>query len=166
MPASGETRLFKAPSPVAGEGVFCSVPIAAGEVVIRALVGRRVHKSEHDAIDWGTYAGRIMQIDEDWYLEGTGDLVDFINHSCDPNLGFDATGEHFIALRDIAAGEELLFHYSTSENDPDWSVRCECGSRLCSGRIAGFGNLPASEQARLLPIALPYLRRRYGRARG
>lgn len=161
--SSAETdgRLERGASSVAGDGVFCRRPIAKGEVMLPAMTGRKLHRSEYERIDWGTYRGRIMQIDEDWFLEGTGDLVDYINHSCDPNIGFSLDGTRFVALRDIAAGEELFFHYSTCEDEAGWSLACGCGSRLCRGSIVSFRDLPAEERERLLPLSLPYLKQRW-----
>src|SRR5262249_41169591 len=146
-----ENHLFNAQSPIAGEGVFCRGPIVQGKVVLSTMSGRRVHRSEDEKIDWATYQGRIMQIDDNWLFEGTGDLVDFVNHCCEPNVGFDETGDNLIALRDIDAGEEIFFHYSMSENHADWSIPCACGARRCLGRIVGFRDLPLAERARLLP---------------
>jgi hypothetical protein len=165
VPTAIETpRLVHGSSPVAGEGAFCRENIAAGEIVAFAMAGRPVARDEYETIDWTRYSGRIMQVGEDAFLEGTGDVVDFINHSCEPNLGFDATGQYFVALRDLAVGEEVFFDYSTSEDEAGWRVPCSCGSPRCRGAITGFRDLPATEKARLLPICLPYLREAYGAA--
>ena len=162
MPTLLESRLAHGSSAVAGEGAFCRETIAAGEIVAFALAGRPVGRVEYETIDWTRYAGRIMQIGEDTFLEGTGDVVDFINHSCEPNIGFDASGQYFLALRDLVQGEEVFFDYSTSEDEEGWRVPCSCGSARCRGAITGFRDLPATEKARLLPISLPYLRQTYG----
>jgi hypothetical protein len=53
-----------------------------------------------------------------------------------------------IALRDIAAGEELTFDYSTTMSGDDWTMACTCGSPLCRGTIAEFTKLPASLRKR------------------
>jgi hypothetical protein len=83
---------------------------------------------------------------------------DFLNHSCSPNVGF-STGElAFYALRDIAAGEELCWDYSTSMSDPTWEMPCLCGSAECRGVIGSFWSLSAADQERLRPLALAYLR--------
>ncbi len=39
------------------------------------------------------------------------DLVNYLNHSSEPNLRSIEEGEHFEAIRDIKAGEELLIRY-------------------------------------------------------
>jgi len=143
---------------VAGLGVFAEEPVAAGTVVARIDDGRVVTRAEYEAIDWDRYTGRIMQIDRDLFLEGIGGVEDFINHGCDPNLGFDETGRAFVALRPIAAGEEVLYHYSTSEDHKDWRVPCRCGLPGCRGVLTGFRDLSPEGKERLRPISLPYLR--------
>lgn len=37
--------------------------------------------------------------------------LQYINHSCDPNVFFDTASFKLIALKDIAAGDELCFFY-------------------------------------------------------
>jgi SET domain-containing protein len=60
------------------------------------------------------------------------------NHSCDPNCGFDGEEEeHVIAIRDIAVGEELTYHYGLmdSENSLWNGLICKCGSKNCNGEL-------------------------------
>lgn len=99
-----------------------------------------------------------LQVDVDLWLCSYGDLLDDCsNHSCAPNAGF-ITGEPVLyALRDIAAGEEICWDYSTSISEPGWSLECLCGAESCRGIIRPWGELSAEEQARLRPIALKYL---------
>ncbi len=155
---------MRAPSRVAGEGVFARVRFARGEQVVTVDSGRRVSRAEYERIDWSCYTGRIMQVDDDWFLEGIGAIEDFINHGCDPNVGFTvgAGGVALCALRNIEPGEEILFHYSTCEDHADWRQPCGCGSARCPGVLVGFRDLGPTDRVRLLPISLPYLRRRYG----
>lgn len=54
----------------------------------------------------------------------------FINHSCDPNLGFDRAG-NVRALRDVRAGEELTMDYATFVVTSDQSFVCGCDSYNC-----------------------------------
>ncbi|MFZ5365322.1 MAG: SET domain-containing protein [Patescibacteria group bacterium] len=58
----------------------------------------------------------------------------FINHSCDPNarrMGPFAIG----AFRDIAVGEPITIDYSILEVNPEWRMKCLCGSPDCRGEI-------------------------------
>jgi len=66
-----------------------------------------------------------------------GGAAGALNHSCDPNLWW--SGDELVALRGIAAGEELTYDYAT---DPACDalasgalLRCNCGSMRCRGLI-------------------------------
>ena len=59
----------------------------------------------------------------------------FSNHSCEPNLG--VRGQIvFVAMRDIAAGEELTHDWAMTDNDNS-STDCRCGAQNCRGTISG-----------------------------
>ena len=58
------------------------------------------------------------------------------NHSCEPNLGW--SDEHtLVAIRDIAAGEELTEDYATSTADPSFVLMCHCETYRCRQVIEG-----------------------------
>jgi uncharacterized protein len=58
----------------------------------------------------------------------------FINHSCDPNLGFDHL-DNVVAARQIRAGEEVLVDYGCFIVNFDETFECRCGSPNCRLRI-------------------------------
>jgi hypothetical protein len=67
-------------------------------------------------------------------IDGEG-LGAFLNHSCDPNCEVDEIkGRVWIfALRDIAAGEELVWDYNLyDDEDP---APCRCGAKNCRGTM-------------------------------
>jgi uncharacterized protein len=141
-------------SGIDGLGVFTEVRIPAGAPVIECR-GSLVSMS---AVVEGTY---WMQVGPDLCLVSDPDcptLDDYINHSCEPNVGFSAGDLTLYALRDIEAGSELLFDYSTSMNEPSWTVPCSCGARNCRLFITSFCDLAPPDRQRLEPIALAYLR--------
>ena len=53
----------------------------------------------------------------------------YLNHSCDPNCAI-AGQIVFVAMRDIAAGEELTHDWATTD-DLDYELDCRCGSAAC-----------------------------------
>lgn len=59
-----------------------------------------------------------------------------LNHSCEPNLGLQGQIV-YVALRDIAIGEELTFDYAMNDDDPDEIMKCECGTPSCRGVVTG-----------------------------
>lgn len=58
----------------------------------------------------------------------------FINHSCDPNLRYDAAG-NVVAARSIGKGEEVFIDYGCFIVNFDEPFDCSCGAASCRGRI-------------------------------
>jgi uncharacterized protein len=59
----------------------------------------------------------------------------FLNHSCEPNVGIQGQIV-FVAMRDIAAGEELTLDYATIDHDSE-PMACRCGANGCRRLITG-----------------------------
>jgi hypothetical protein len=135
-----------------GRGVFARAPIAKGDLIVRAQ-GVEVPTEQLNE-DWWA-----MQIGPDLWLCSPGEsLDDCINHSCAPNAGF-VTGEPALyALRDIAAGEEIAWDYSTSMAERGWTLECRCEAPGCRGIVRPWPELTPAQRDRLRPIALRYLR--------
>lgn len=125
-------------SPVHGRGLFCRSPIRkdefvgkrGGEVVDRQEAARR------DAA-WECHS---LQLTERTFLcprsaEDVEKVALFINHSCDPNIGFHGRNV-FVAMRDINAGEELTADYATGAG-PLAPISCTCRAGNCRRRISG-----------------------------
>ena len=109
-----------------------------------------------------------MQIGPETYLvedPGNPSFDDFLNHSCDPNLGFVEGSLTLYALRDIESDEEVVFDYSTSMNEPGWAIRCRCRVPTCRGAVCSYCDLPRRHRLRLRGLALAYLRRGSSRPR-
>jgi hypothetical protein len=68
-------------------------------------------------------------------IDGFGTAM-FINHSCNPNCETeDDDGRIFVmAIRDIAAGEELTYEYNLYDSD-DAEGECYCGTTKCRGTM-------------------------------
>ncbi|MFT5198829.1 MAG: hypothetical protein ACI87O_001489 [Planctomycetota bacterium] len=99
---------------------------------------------------------------ETWVpLQGDASLdscqVRYMNHSCQPNTRF--VDRQVVALRDIAAREELTFDYNTTEWEMAEAFVCECGH--CGGRrIAGFRHLLPAQREACKDRLPPYLQMR------
>ncbi len=123
---------------LAGRGVVAIADIAKDEIVaIKA--GNIITRAE---LEQATQAAGDMalQIDDDFYLaprtaDDVEDMSVFINHSCDPNVGFRGQVV-YVAMRDISAGEELCHDYSMERSD-NYLLDCHCGSPLCRGKVTG-----------------------------
>lgn len=142
-------------TPSRGRAIFAKEPIAAGEMVF-IKSGHIVHKSVAAEVD-RTIGDFSMQISDEYFLapvsaDEVEQFVVYFNHSCDPNIGPRGQVE-FVALRDIAAGEELCTDYAMTvdtSNRAPYTLQCNCGSPLCRREITG------------LDWKLPELQKRYG----
>lgn len=147
---------------LAGRGVVAVEDISRDEIVaIKA--GNIVTRDEIGAVtrDAGDFA---LQIDDDFYIAPrtpaeADDMSVYINHSCDPNVGFRGQIV-YVAMRDIAAGEELCHDYAMERSD-DYSLDCRCGSPLCRGKVSGEDWKLPELQARYGDYFSIYLQRKF-----
>lgn len=126
------------PSAIAGRGLFAVDAIAAGEVV--AVKGGHI-------VDTGTMQSlpeklqnSEIQVAEGLHLVALTDeeyepVMLFINHSCEPNVGF-AGNTVLAAMRDVSAGEELTTDYALFDT-VETTMQCSCGTGRCRGVITG-----------------------------
>ncbi len=78
-------------------------------------------------------------INEHIYLQPG--VLQYINHSCSPNIFFDLASFKAICLRAINKGDELFYFYPSTEWKMAEPFQCLCGSANCLGRIAGASYL-------------------------
>jgi hypothetical protein len=130
-----------------GRGVFLCRAVRAGE---RILKFRGTPMNFADTLEMGDLECYAFQIDKDEYLdlEPPGR---FVNHSCEPNSGI-RDGVYLVALRDMAAGEEVRFDYSTCMSEGHWKMECSCGTPSCRGVIGDFRWLPPQRKAALVQM--------------
>ncbi len=69
------------------------------------------------------------------------EFLQYINHSCAPNVFFNTTTMEVVALREIGKDEEMLFFYPSTEWKMTQSFTCYCGSPACLGEIKGAAYL-------------------------
>jgi hypothetical protein len=72
------------------------------------------------------------------------EFLQYINHSCDPNVFFDTTTMQVVALSDIEANEEFGFFYPSTEWDMAQPFYCYCGSAGCLQNIQGAKHISKS----------------------
>ena len=97
--------------------------------------------------------------DRDTVIDGFGTAM-FINHCCEPNCQTEEIDSriYVVALRDIAAGEELTYEYHLYDSDED-DQPCYCGKDTCRGTM--FSTAEVKRRKRLgLPLTLRTLPRR------
>lgn len=126
--------LYRRRTSTAGVGVFTKLFIAQ-ETIIGVAAGGKIITSRMAQKRWRRGDDHTQQIHKDFHwapVDHKGiDNLDLMNHSCDPNVAISGDMT-FVALRDIAAGEELVWDYATSEIHPQYpKIQCNCGSYNC-----------------------------------
>jgi uncharacterized protein len=125
-------------SAIAGRGLAATAAIGKDEVV--AVKGGHIVSTATLQSLSGRLRNSEIQITDDLHLAALDDdeyepVMLFINHSCDPNVGF-AGNVVLVAMRDIQPGEELTTDYALFD-DYEGSMPCQCGTRDCRGVING-----------------------------
>lgn len=147
-------------STIKGKGVFATRPIATGEVILRTDDSIAVERDD-------PVLGKLIGSEPDpcdYLPDGTVILMQsperYINHGCDPNVYIHTLEKDrfILAMRDIAAGEELLFDYAIDVVGGDW-LDCLCGAPNCRGRHrSDFFSLPVAKQLEYLPyLGIPFV---------
>jgi len=145
-----------------GYGVVAREPISKGELVAlwggNVVTGDQLHELNKIAQRYS------VQVEENLYLVTTRayDSADYINHSCEPNLGM--SGQiGLVAMRDIEPGEEVSFDYAMTDGTPYDEFECQCGSPNCRGYISGDDWKRPELSKRYAGYFSPYLQRRIDR---
>jgi len=125
-------------SPIHGKGLFAVDAIDAGEIV--CVKGGHIFNRERLRELNRQLGPTEIQLAEDLFIgpvtaaEREGSMI-FSNHSCDPNIG--VRGQIiFVAMRDIAVGEELTHDWATTDDDT-YEMECRCNALNCRKVITG-----------------------------
>ena len=95
-------------------------------------------------------ADHIMEVGPDLVFLPSRDIDDYVDHSCEPNCRLDYRDDgrvFLVALRDVAAGEDLTFDYATTTTRagvaafPGWRFACRCGATCCRGEVGAAEDL-------------------------
>ena len=110
---------------------------------------------------------RSVQVEDNLLLVPVveGEPADFVNHSCNPNAGLSGQTA-LVALREIAAGEEICYDYAMTDGSPYDEFECRCGEANCRGRVTGNDWQSHDLQARYAGHFSPYLQRRIDQMKG
>ena len=122
------------PSPIHSAGVYTTRPIRKGARVVE-YAGPRITPEEANRLYDGASRTYLYGLEDGkTVIDGEG-LGAFLNHSCDPNCEIDEIKNRvwIFAIRNIAAGEELLWDYNLY--DDEGPAPCHCGSPKCRGTM-------------------------------
>ena len=148
-------------SPIHGRGLFARDAIGRNEIV--AVKGGHIITRATLRTLQPLLGPAEIQIAEDLFIspvteaEREGAMI-FSNHSCEPNLGL-AGQIMFIAMREIAAGEELTHDWAMTDDDES-ATACHCGAPNCRGTITGQDWRRPELQARYAGYFSSYLQRK------
>lgn len=141
------------PSPIEGVGIFALRHFRPGEVILPRDESREVTEVHPLRPEMGEErrhcddlaGGRVVLL---------GEPERYLNHCCDPSAYvrfIDGRG-HIVALRDLAAGDEVTNDYCiNSFGEGTWP--CACRSSRCRGLIhVNFFEEPQALQLDYLPL--------------
>lgn len=146
-------------SPQIGVGVFAREPIPRGTalwVLCRLDIVMDPGAAAAMPAAYQPILDRYAYTDWEGRLILCWDHGRYVNHSCDPVM-VAVGNEMEIAVRDIAAGEQLTCDYATLY--PTTGMDCLCGSARCRGHV-GVDDLTAlaPELDRKVAAAIPHAR--------
>lgn len=78
-----------------------------------------------------------VQVDVSKHITLQPEFLQYINHSCNPNVFFDTTSMKLVALKELQPNEEMTFFYPSTEWEMTQSFNCYCGCTQCVGEIKG-----------------------------
>jgi hypothetical protein len=151
LPRVDDGRLYEVRSIVSGQALFACRAIASGT----RLFGEDDWADETEKRSFSTLTS--AQVDElapgmraaflrfaynvspeqirgTFRPDGVHHPVNFINHSCEPNAGYDGA-DQIVALRRIAIGEEIQMDYGTYSFSFDHDFTCTCGAWGCRKKV-------------------------------
>jgi hypothetical protein len=142
-----------------GHTVVARAAIAKGELIV-VWSGTLVSSEELNDMP-PTVRRYSLQVEENQYLVSLSDCEppDYVNHCCDPNAGLSGQIT-LVAMREIAAGEEITYDYAMSDGSPYDEFSCSCGSPHCRGHVSGEDWRRPDLWRRYAGYFSPYLQRR------
>lgn len=117
------------------KGLFATQNFKKGEVLVvfggRAATRETINKISPDLSRHALQIGKNLFLLQHVFEDG-----EYINHSCDPNLGFEGQIT-LVAIRDIEAGEEVCFDYAMVDMSDADEFNCLCSSPFCRKKVTG-----------------------------
>ncbi|MBI4427060.1 MAG: SET domain-containing protein [Candidatus Magasanikbacteria bacterium] len=162
-----------------GRGLFARKPFKTGDLVFTFDGRKELLEGDQDNF-FSIYDGRFVDgivVGEEsqnffaaafshpaadkfiWAVPDENSPLRWVNHSCEPNIARHMNDVFtFFATRKIPKGSQLTADYSLLECNPNYGMRCSCGSQNCRHKIEGIPALPAEYIARHWQNLPPFMR--------
>ena len=113
-------KLVSRTSKINGTGIFTAEPVKRGTDFYKIPEDKILDHNHHQAARIG---GNKFVWDEE--------VLNYVNHSCNPNTTINLTNLTLVALRDIKADEEITCDYDFTEGDFGYHFICNCKDKNC-----------------------------------
>lgn len=133
--------------------LYSTVAFKPGDIIIKFCAA--------STQNYATYL--TVQTSSDTHITLEPLFLQFINHSCNPNVFFDTTAMQLVCLRSVEPGDELLFFYPSAEWKMAQPFICSCGSNNCLQFINGAKHLSAEtlKKYRLTDFILQQIKKNF-----
>jgi SET domain len=116
------------------KSLHAAIAIKPGEVISKFHAG--ITQS------YATYL--TVQTGVDTHITLQPEFLQYINHSCNPNVFFDTAAMELVCLKPLEPGDELTFFYPSTELDMSQPFVCNCQDANCLQLINGASHLDQS----------------------
>jgi hypothetical protein len=116
-----QSRLIKRKSDIQGHGIFANQDIKKGQIFYKIPLDKIIHKPKAKC----AFIGHNT-----WICDNK--VLNWINHSCNPNITLDIKKPVLKAIKNIKNGEELTCNYNRTEKG-GIKIPCNCKSKNCRG---------------------------------
>ena len=113
------------------KALFAAISFAPGDVITTFGSG--------STQNFATYL--TVQTATDRHITLLPEFLQYINHSCAPNVFFNTTTMELICLQPMQPGDEFTFFYPSTEWEMAQPFVCNCGNAACLQLINGASHL-------------------------
>ena len=134
-----EDNIYSRERPPYGKSLFAKKNFKKDEIVFVAFGAIVTKPTDYTIpIDWNVFIEPRVP---------TGNLCQYICHSCEPNLGIKDRSL-FVAMCDIKKDEEVtidygMLGYEYGDELPQEERMCKCGATTCRMKLGCYKELPA-----------------------
>lgn len=116
------------------KSLHATVAITPGQVISKFHAGITQLYATYLTVQTGVHTHITLQ----------PEFLQYINHSCEPNVFFDTASLELICLKPLQPGDELTFFYPSTEWDMSQPFVCNCQAAGCLQLINGASHLDQS----------------------